>query len=296
MDVPGEPRKICLPLGAFFVRYLFNKLEKIHPFADNMKPPSDFVGWVLKRHPWQCVRFADRYVGAFLRTLAKTGDVEKLGYLRESEKLHGELLSQLAAESGIREGALRQIDRFRAPPALSSRLLQVFGCWRRVLAIVAAALVSVLFYMLPLWFLWHGFGLSYPLAGVLMTLVVIVVVSVLLWLLLRFVAHLLVRSLEGGNNVLWAASEISDTLGTPFVIFGHTHDAGIHRIEGEGGKRYINSGTWTKIFYESPHLIREAKELVYVQIWVDADSLRAELLKWKHELGRGEPVMFFQRH
>jgi len=157
-------------------------------------------------------------------------------------------------------------------------------------------LLSVLFYGLPLWFLWPGFGLSYPLAGVLMTLVVVVVVSVALWLLLRGVAALLVRSLEGGDSVFCAASEISDTLGVPFVILGHTHDAGTHRIGGEGVKRYLNSGTWTKLFYEVPHLIREAKELVYVQTWVDADGPHAELRKWKHELGRGELVLFFQRH
>jgi UDP-2,3-diacylglucosamine pyrophosphatase LpxH len=42
---------IDLPSGSFFVRYLFNRVEKIDPFADNIKPVTKYVCWALK-HRW----------------------------------------------------------------------------------------------------------------------------------------------------------------------------------------------------------------------------------------------------
>ena len=39
---------IDLPSGSFFVRYLFNKIEKIDPFADNIKPVTRYLFWAMK--------------------------------------------------------------------------------------------------------------------------------------------------------------------------------------------------------------------------------------------------------
>jgi UDP-2,3-diacylglucosamine pyrophosphatase LpxH len=39
---------IDLPSGSFFVRYFFNMVEKIDPFADNIKPVTRYICWALK--------------------------------------------------------------------------------------------------------------------------------------------------------------------------------------------------------------------------------------------------------
>jgi UDP-2,3-diacylglucosamine pyrophosphatase LpxH len=39
---------IDLPSGSFFVRYFFNMIEKIDPFADNIKPVTKYICWALK--------------------------------------------------------------------------------------------------------------------------------------------------------------------------------------------------------------------------------------------------------
>jgi UDP-2,3-diacylglucosamine pyrophosphatase LpxH len=40
--LPGN-KELMLPGGSFFVRYLFNKVEQIDPFADNIKPLSSYL-------------------------------------------------------------------------------------------------------------------------------------------------------------------------------------------------------------------------------------------------------------
>ncbi|HSN91066.1 MAG TPA: hypothetical protein VLS93_07540 [Anaeromyxobacteraceae bacterium] len=37
-------RGFDLLLGSFFVRYLFDRVETVEPFADDMKPATRFIG------------------------------------------------------------------------------------------------------------------------------------------------------------------------------------------------------------------------------------------------------------
>jgi UDP-2,3-diacylglucosamine pyrophosphatase LpxH len=46
-----SPDQIELPSGSFFVRYYFNKIEQIHPFADNIKPIAKYARWALTEKP-----------------------------------------------------------------------------------------------------------------------------------------------------------------------------------------------------------------------------------------------------
>jgi len=39
---------IDLPSGSFFVRYFFNRIEKVDPFADNIKPMTKYICWALR--------------------------------------------------------------------------------------------------------------------------------------------------------------------------------------------------------------------------------------------------------
>jgi hypothetical protein len=49
--VPDDPERIQLPWGSLFVRYLFNKVEDVHPFADNVKPPVRYLMWAFRKGP-----------------------------------------------------------------------------------------------------------------------------------------------------------------------------------------------------------------------------------------------------
>jgi UDP-2,3-diacylglucosamine pyrophosphatase LpxH len=40
-----DSAKLWVPFGSYFVRYFFNRLETVHPFADNIKPISKYAQW-----------------------------------------------------------------------------------------------------------------------------------------------------------------------------------------------------------------------------------------------------------
>jgi UDP-2,3-diacylglucosamine pyrophosphatase LpxH len=49
--LPRAPEEINLPLGSFMNRYLINKIERLDPFLDNVKPVQSAVLTLLRRYP-----------------------------------------------------------------------------------------------------------------------------------------------------------------------------------------------------------------------------------------------------
>ncbi len=45
--LPPTQQRIELPIGSFFVRYFFNRVEQDAPFADNVRPLVRYLNWVL---------------------------------------------------------------------------------------------------------------------------------------------------------------------------------------------------------------------------------------------------------
>ncbi len=56
LHLPPEKRRIELPFGSFFVRYFFNRIEQATPFADNIKPISRYLKWVIVHHPLWAIK------------------------------------------------------------------------------------------------------------------------------------------------------------------------------------------------------------------------------------------------
>ena len=70
--IPSLKDKILLPLGSFFVRYFFNKLEDVNPFADNIKPYSRYITWSLRNQKLKSFKIIWKYsltlIKSFLRS------------------------------------------------------------------------------------------------------------------------------------------------------------------------------------------------------------------------------------
>jgi hypothetical protein len=45
--LPSDPERIELPWGAFMVRYFYNKILAVHPFAVNVKPEHRIIHWMM---------------------------------------------------------------------------------------------------------------------------------------------------------------------------------------------------------------------------------------------------------
>jgi UDP-2,3-diacylglucosamine pyrophosphatase LpxH len=99
-----------LPAGSFFVRYLFNRIEELYPFADNMKPLTKFIGWALMRFqtyrgwPPQIVKFFQ----FFWNTLKKAGPAGK-DWVKELQEKQTQEIGKLARVSGMDEAKLEAL-------------------------------------------------------------------------------------------------------------------------------------------------------------------------------------------
>lgn len=119
--LPFATNQIELPLGSFYCRYLFNRIESIDPFADNIKPATKYLGWVLLSRPQMALKILRYYLPAIARTWDKS---RLLTHTKEQiiklEKAQTTNLKNLANQKNISFETLQKIDSMHAKPVLES--------------------------------------------------------------------------------------------------------------------------------------------------------------------------------
>lgn len=307
----GRDDEIDLPLGSLFVRYLFNQIERVEPFADNMKPATAFVGWLLRKHPVTAARFAFRD-GAFLlkrlRRAWRPGDPGGWAPRREE---HQRALARLAREAGIPLETLQRVDALgehstlRRPAGVGPRLARLLVRSRLAAPLVAAPLLlalacafvgvgRLLYPGLPgpvqRAFEWAVTGRMGSLSSwALLVAGLLALAAVLSWLL---------RGEQPARQgyLVKTARALAEELRVRHVVMGHTHDADLQQLEVAGGPaaQYLNTGTWTPVFSERERLARSDIELVHVRgLRQPGGALRLELLEWDDAVGEARPLNLF---
>ena len=304
-DCPPERKdEIDLPLGSFFVRYLFNRVENVEPFADNMKPAMRFVRWLLRAHPVVALRFLARdgsyMLGKLRRALRRLGG----SAYAARERAHGERLTELSLESGIPREKLAEIDRLRAKtvlqePAWWARALRPLlvpwislGVLVLLLAIGTAAVLLAAARLL-------GGALPPEIAGTVPRGLADWVRTWGSWAVLLVAgvaAVLLVRWALAGEEkaklrkLAVRASRIARLLPVRYVVMGHTHDPKLRKLGKAGGRalEYFNTGSWTGHFRdERDRLLGGDVRFVFLEAERRQDGLRPLLMEWDD--GAGEP-------
>lgn len=267
--LPDDPEHIELPWGSLFVRYLFNKIEDVHPFADNVKPLTRYLSWAFRKDPVKALDVLVSRGWVFLRAVWKAGGKE--------------ITSALHAED---ERAAAREEAVPLPPpvvqeikALARR--RVEGVWQSWVGTVLERLISLLTLLLV--------GALIVLAGAAvfvsrgpwwMAAVYIGAAMVAAWArreLGRSISRLLAR-----NYLAEAAGELEGILeaagGAALIVMGHDHRLAMERLERAW---YVNTGTWTAVYeregpvegQEAPTFLRvaggpgEAPELLRWQDW-----------------------------
>lgn len=308
-EIPGWPPdrrdEIDLPFGSLFVRYLFNRVERVEPFADNIKPATRFVWWLIRKHPITALRFVfgdgrtmlDRMQRAWADVPPEAWEVRK--------RQHDARLAELAGRSGIDLSKLEKLDRLRArsvlkePDGRTKVLRAVLSPWVFLPALAIAVLdvlLSVLFAAAKL--LANVVPdvvrerLLHPVVDVLLPAAPWAVLPVALAGLALCIRWLLTGEEKREPSYLKnPAARVArlDLLGVQYVIMGHTHDAELYLLGEEGGRKreYFNTGTWTCVFSEEERLIRKPVEFVFVQGLREGDGLALKLFEWND--GAGEP-------
>lgn len=111
-------KELMLPSGSFFVRYFFNKVEQIDPFADNIRPLSSY----LRKYSLKLLfsRRVLRHLGYFLKIFGKSkkfGNEQTTGLSQKND-------AQIECEAkrfGIEIENLRTIKRHWVPSFLYNK-------------------------------------------------------------------------------------------------------------------------------------------------------------------------------
>jgi UDP-2,3-diacylglucosamine pyrophosphatase LpxH len=301
--------EIDLPWGSLFVRYLFNKIERVEPFADNIKPQTKFVSWMVRKHPITAVSFVYRDGCYMLSRMRRAWHRVKPQSYADREKEHMLRLQQLAQDSGIAVADLEFLDHMRSPSVLKEPSGWIWKSIRRIVLwrlffplltlslalIVLASVLAVapfLGVLLPaavqsfLWAHWVSTSIGPEIIATLsaMRWLALVPVIAAIWWFSRWL--LTGEEKKRLSYLAVRARQIREQLKVKYVIMGHTHDADLQSI-GEKGEEYFNTGTWTKVFSEEERLIRKDVEFVFVQALRKGTVLQVKLLEWDD--GAGEP-------
>lgn len=316
-----EVDHIDLPMGSLFVRYLFNRIETRSPFADNIKPATRFLGWLCRNQPKEAIRYFLLEGHEVLRRTRRNWKRFSTDLSADRQNSHQERLTSLALNAAQQmpqmglEEAKQMLFRLEM---LADRPIMVHPAgWKwRLLRLITGPHRTPLLLALPLLITMCAiFLVSYSLLEPLIPRVLlegaqvivddnvpglanlleplrwlcfVELVVVLLWLALRS------RRAEEGRklHLREKAKEIQLVTKVPFVTMGHTHDPDIAAFE--TGGRYYNTGSWTKVFSREEQLVREEKELTFLQIVPNGLSWEASLQKWESHGGRGRPVDLFE--
>ena len=113
---------IDLPSGSFFVRYFFNKIEKIDPFADNIKPVTKYISWAFKNR-WDRFTFWKilfKYLKFLLIDIFKKRNPLNKEEKARLSKIQNELLKTEAKRFGLPEDKLDSLRRLWIPSSISN--------------------------------------------------------------------------------------------------------------------------------------------------------------------------------
>ncbi|MDP8926194.1 MAG: hypothetical protein M3M97_04615 [Actinomycetota bacterium] len=280
--LPPENKKIELPLGSFFVLYLFNEIERGDPFADNVKPSTLYIKWALRHHPQQALKALRLYPEFFRRVMEKTGPPTANSEAQEKDRR--ETLRHYAQQIGLPVATVEEIDhRLARIPTVREELRQVEALLRSVGLggpLLAAGLEGYRVFRQ----LWSGDRLprtqsaeTGPLA--------------------THDEQPEVPGAQSNNYLFTTAREVHDLLvkdgqAVPAYIFGHTHNAEQFPI-GESEARYFNSGTWTPLIPHRFDLLTTRELFTFVEVTRyprQPEKAVPELLLWNDVANRAEPL------
>jgi len=291
--LPGDPTRLELPLGSLLVRYVFNSLEAKHPWADNVKPVSEYVKWLLSRDPFGAISTLVDNLGLIARAVwqafRKRAIVPRVDRSVWKDKdARGPLLSGLPPDA---MWEIAEVSHAR-----------VADWWRRILrsaalgglSFILLVAVSVLFLRPLLDLIRPG-----PTEMGWLALVGQLGGSVVLYILRQFIARRF-RSLSEGDFLESVAQQIAPILdrhgmGVPYLVFGHTHNAHIRQLPRQPDvpfkQWYVNTGTWTQVWSEELRLIRDSKQFTFFAVLRGQEATPPTLWHWNDDGGRPAPVL-----
>ena len=291
--LPRKKTEINLPFGSLFVRYLLNKVEQMNPFADNIKPNTKYVAWVIKNNPFGFWRLT-KMIGQFVVTLAKifrrSGNLSKYSAadIEFFESVSNAELANIAERSNIQGDAssenhpLQEIRKLHQIPFNDGKarlIWQAFFSQLDVILFLLSGLAAFAF-VFSIW----QYGRTILSIGALASSVLAAVAGEIFF--------------KAGSGMKKANREAAEKISkifndsgydTRYIVFGHTHAPEIIRL-GQN-RTYYNTGTWGVIFNEEDELIRDKKQFAFLMF--TEPGVEPQLLRWNDNVGVPELLPLF---
>nr|HID12948.1 hypothetical protein [Anaerolineae bacterium] len=275
---PGDPERIELPWGSLFVRYLFNKVEDVHPFADNIKPATRYLEWAFKKDPVRTIEILITRGWVFLRAFWN------VAHKTVAAALH----------SARTRGQAEQPGPVPLPPRVAYKIAalaqrQVDASWQEWVGSAVQGLLSVLMTLIIVTFIVLA-GLTLTGGPWWMTTVYLIAAVLAYFLrrgLRRSFAYLFKR-----DYLLRVARELEQVLKPAhtvrYIVMGHDHQATVERLEQAW---YVNTGAWVPV-YEEEGPIEGREELTFFRLaWGYGGA--PELLRWDDAAGAPARVVLW---
>jgi UDP-2,3-diacylglucosamine pyrophosphatase LpxH len=268
--LPDDPERIELPWGSLFVRYLFNKLEDVHPFADNVKPLTRYLGWAFRKSPVEAIEVLVGRGPVFLRALWNVARKTAASVFRAPRERR---------PIGHPDSALLPPETAEQIDALARRWVDT--AWQGWVSSAIREFLSLLMLLIMATFVALA-GLTLV-GGPWWMALVYLMAAVLSYFLRRELRRGLDRLLEH-DYLLEVARELERILqpahGVRHIVLGHNHQAALERLERAW---YVNTGAWVPV-YEKEGPIEGREELTFFRLaWGYRDT--PELLRWDDAAG-----------
>jgi UDP-2,3-diacylglucosamine pyrophosphatase LpxH len=281
-----DQSQIDLPLGSYFVAYLFNRIESLDPFADNVRPVTSYLVWALQAHPVQTLSTLGIHLRLLVAVLRRSKDQSPLDLRVRREAYRRDVLPAYAQEVGLDYADVVAIDRLAASPAMMNKFHQLRAMIIGPLLEVAPAAAGVVAIYL-------GLGRIRP--GARSFAIYALGLAGLVWRERQVwrsptsqPSGYLHRAARRIRRILIRAGK-----SVPVYVFGHTHAPEQVALTNERRPPYyMNTGTWTPTVPASFELLGARETFSFVQITRERGTNRpvARLMAWNDNAGRAEPL------
>jgi UDP-2,3-diacylglucosamine pyrophosphatase LpxH len=280
----GDPDRIDLPLGSYFVGHLFNRIEAIDPFADNVKPATSYLLWALQTHPLRVLWTLGAHMRLLVAVLMRSRDLGPAERRARRERYHRQTLPSYAASVGLRPETAVAIDRLAAVPAMVTKRRQLQALLLRPIVGFLPVLAALLAVYTALARLGRGprsFALFAAGVG---------------GLLARERSALRPATEEAGylHRAALGIHGLLEKEGKAAVayVFGHSHTAEQFPLtRADRPPYYLNSGTWTPSVPAAFDLLGGREQFAFVQLTRPPDGPPvARLMVWNDVASRPEPL------
>jgi UDP-2,3-diacylglucosamine pyrophosphatase LpxH len=259
--VPAHPTRIENSISDLSIRYFANQLKLLDAMAvENIRSASEYFGWVLHGKLTFIPQALRLYAGMVRRILAKSGRPDREADRRVRAE-HERRLAEADERLNLPPGSTAAVDALHATPVMRS--VSLAGRFLGIdLLAIGACLLLLTGYALAL-LAWRA-------------VVPLIAVCGAIGTVLLFVGARRARHILDYENLRRIADRLAQRFNVPYVILGHSHQAGQWPLS--NGGTYFNVGTWVP-------LVKNAY-FVYFAISGEGAERTARLWRWNKAAAR----------